>query len=94
MGLTKPIRLEHLDDCAKWWGGATREGRVESPQAWKVTAEEIKARGYNLDVKNPHTVAEDHGDPETLLADLTAAEVETAALRDQLKAILTEALAR
>jgi type I restriction enzyme M protein len=92
--MTKPIRLDHLDDCAAWWGGAAREGRVEGPQAWKVTAEEIKARGYNLDVKNPHTVAEDHGDPETLLADLTAAEAETAALRDQLKVILTEALAR
>lgn len=92
--MTKPIRLEHLDGCAAWWGGAAREGRVEGPQAWKVTADEIKARGYNLDVKNPHTVAEDHGDPETLLADLTAAEAETVALRDQLKAILTEALAR
>uniref|UniRef100_UPI004048A73F N-6 DNA methylase n=3 Tax=Yoonia sp. TaxID=2212373 RepID=UPI004048A73F len=92
--MTRPIRLDHLDDCAAWWGGAAREGRVEGPQAWKVTAEEIKALGYNLDVKNPHTVAEDHGDPETLLADLTAAEAETAALRDQLKAILTEALAR
>lgn len=92
--MTKPIRLDHLDDCAAWWGGAARAGRVEGPQAWKVTAEEIKARGYNLDVKNPHTVAEDHGDPETLLADLTTAEAETAALRDQLKAILTEALAR
>ena len=92
--MTKPIRLEHLDDCAAWWGGAAREGRVEGPKAWKITAEDIKARGYNLDVKNPHTVAEDHGDPEVLLADLTAAEAETAALRDQLKAILTEALAR
>ncbi|QCO54450.1 SAM-dependent DNA methyltransferase [Pseudorhodobacter turbinis] len=92
--MTKPIRLDHLDDCAAWWGGAAREGRVEGPQAWKVTADEIKGRGYNLDVKNPHTVVEDHGDPETLLADLTAAEAETAALRDQLKAILTEALAR
>jgi type I restriction enzyme M protein len=39
-------------------------------------------------------VADDHGDPETLLADLTSAEVETEHLRDQLKAILAEALAR
>ena len=39
-------------------------------------------------------MADDHGDPETLLADLTAAEAETASLRDQLKAILAEALAR
>ena len=92
--MTKPIRVEHLADCVDWWGGAKREGREETPQAWKVTAEEVKARGYNLDIKNPHTVAEDHGDPETLLEDLKAAEAEVAALRDQLKAILAEALAR
>lgn len=92
--MTKPIRLEHLADCAAWWGGATRDGRQEGPQAWKVSADEVKARGYNLDIKNPHTVADDHGDPETLLADLERAEAQVASLRDQLKAILTEALAR
>jgi type I restriction enzyme M protein len=59
-----------------------------------VTAEEIKGRGYNLDIKNPHTVADDHGDPEELLARLRAAESEVEALRDQLKAILSEALLR
>jgi type I restriction enzyme M protein len=75
-------------------GRAAREGREETERAWKVSAEEVKARGYNLDIKNPHTVAEDHGDPETLLEDLTAAEAEVAALRDQLKAILSEALRR
>ena len=92
--MTRPIRLEHLADCAAWWGGARREGRVETERAWKVSAEEVKARGYNLDIKNPHTVAEDHGDPERLAEDLTAAEAEVAAIRDQLKAILSEALAR
>ena len=44
--------------------------------------------------QNPHTVADDHGEPEELLASLTAAEAETAKLRDQLKMILAEALAR
>ncbi len=68
--MTKPIRLEHLQGCIDWWGGKERKGREETPQAWKVTAEEVKARGYNLDIKNPHAVADDHGDPETLLADL------------------------
>ena len=92
--MTKPIRFEHLQDCIDWWGGAKRKGREEGPQAWKVTAEEVKARGYNLDIKNPHTVADDHGDPEELLASLNVAEAETARLRDQLKAILAEALAR
>ena len=92
--MTKPIRLEHMADCVAWWGGAKREGRAEGPQAWKVTAEEVKARCYNLDIKNPHAEELDHGDPETLLKDLNAAEAEVAALRDQLKTILAEALAR
>lgn len=92
--MTRSIRLEHLADCAAWWGGPHREGRVESERAWKVSAEEVKARGYNLDIKNPHTVAADHGDPEMLLEELTAAEAEVAALRDQLRAILSEALVR
>ena len=59
-----------------------------------MTAEEIKARGNNLDIKNPHPVADDHGDPEELLQKLDAAEKETASLRDQLKAILEKALLR
>jgi type I restriction enzyme M protein len=92
--MTKPIRLEHFQGCIDWWGGRERKGRAETPLAWRVTAEDIKARGYNLDIKNPHAVADDHGDPETLLADLTRAEAETATYRDQLKAILAEALAR
>ncbi len=92
--MTKPIRFEHLQSCIDWWGGKTRKGREETPQAWKVTAEEVKVRGYNLDIKNPHTVADDHGNPEVLLESLNEAEAETASLRGQLKAILAEALAR
>lgn len=92
--MTKPIRLEHLQPCIDWWGGPSRQDRTEGPQAWRVSIEEIRARGYNLDFKNPHAVADDHGDPDQLLADLARAEAETAALRDQLRAILAEALAR
>lgn len=92
--MTKPVRLEHFQPCMDWWGGADREGRVEGPQAWKVSIEDIKARGYNLDIKNPHSETEDHGDPEELLRELDAVEAEAANLRDQLKAILAEALAR
>ena len=92
--MTRPIRLEHLAGCVAWWGGAKREGRQEGERAWKVTAEEVKARGYNLDIKNPHAEAEDHGDPEHLLAELTAAEAAVTGLREELKMILTEALAR
>jgi type I restriction enzyme M protein len=92
--MTKPIRFEHLQPCIDWWGGAKRTGREETPLTWKVTAEEVKARGYNLDIKNPHTVADAHGDPADLLRKLNVAETETATLREQLKSILAEALAR
>jgi type I restriction enzyme M protein len=92
--MTKPIRIEHLKPCADWWRGAKRKGRVETQFAWKVSADEVKARGYNLDIKNPHTVADDHGEPEELLAKLNKTESEVATLRDQLKSILAEALLR
>ena len=92
--MTKPIRVEHLEPCVKWWGGESRKGRKENEFAWKVSADEVKARGYNLDFKNPHAVEDDHGDPDELLLKLDEAEKETAILRDQLKAILSEALLR
>ena len=92
--MTRPIRLEHLDDCVAWWGGAARAGREEGERAWKVSADEIKGRGYNLDIKNPHTTEEGYGDPEELLKELTAAEEEVATVREQLKNMLAEALLR
>lgn len=87
--MTKPIRVEHFQPCVEWW-----ENRVESEVAWKVSIDDVKARGFNLDIKNPHTVVEDHGDPEELLRLLQESEAETARLRDKLKAILEEALLR
>jgi type I restriction enzyme M protein len=92
--MTKPIRFEHLQGCIDWWGGPKRTGRKETPFSWKVTTKEVKARGYNLDIKNPHTVSDDHGDPNVLLESLNIAEAETVNLREQLKAILAEALIR
>lgn len=92
--MTKPIRMEYLKPCVDWWGGAKRKGREQNEVAWRVTAEDVKARGYNLDIKNPHAVANDHGDPVELLAKLDEVERQTSALRHQLKAILEEALLR
>jgi type I restriction enzyme M protein len=91
--MTKPICFEDLQECIDWWGGVKRKGREETSQAWKVTAEHVKARGYNLDTKNPHRLADDHGDPEQLLQALNTAEAETVKLRNQLRMILAEALA-
>ena len=90
--MTKPIRVEHLQGCVDWWGGPSREGRVETEVAWKVSAEEVKERGYNLDIKNPHVVVNDHGDPEKLLAQLDLAEAKVARIRAELTEILQGAL--
>jgi type I restriction enzyme M protein len=92
--MTRPIRMGHFKPCFEWWGGAKRVDRQESEVAWRVSLDEIKGRNYNLDFKNPHTVADNHGDPVELLEKLETAELETAMLRDQLKSILTEALLR
>ena len=59
-----------------------------------MTGDEVKARSYNLDIKNPYTPDAGHGDPGELLEKLDAAEAQTVVLRDRLKAILAEALMR
>jgi len=87
--MTRPIRFEHFQSCLDWW-----DHREETEQAWKVTIDEVKARNYNLDFKNPHTVAEDWGDPQELLDILYAQEASTNDLRQRLKALLEEALRR
>jgi type I restriction enzyme M protein len=92
--MTKPIRVEHLQSCIDWWGGPNREGRVESEAAWRVRLEEVKASNYNLDIRNPHMIDVDHGDPEALLADLEEAEVQVTSVQGKLKALLEEALLR
>ncbi len=87
--MTKPIRFEHFRPCLDWW-----DHREVTAQAWKVSIEDIKARNYNLDVKNPHTADEDWGDPQELLEKLQTQAARTRQLKEQLKALLEEALLR
>ncbi len=96
---TKPMKLEDFNDCATWWGeGDTqqeklaRNKRQANEQAWQVSIEEIVARNYNLDMKNPHQEEKIGHDPDTLLADYYQQQAGIQALRDQLKGILVEAL--
>ncbi|MDO8544074.1 MAG: class I SAM-dependent DNA methyltransferase [Opitutaceae bacterium] len=93
---TRPIRFEEFAPEIAWWGetGGLRADRRETEVAWRVSAADIVARNYNLDVKNPHVVDANHGDPEELLKELTAAEAKAAVLRNQLKEILSAALLR
>ena len=86
---TRPIRIEEFDGEKAWW-----HDRQESEHAWRVTIDEIKARNYNLDIKNPNSVDAAHGDPARLLADYRRLEAEIAAARAALKAELMAALER
>jgi type I restriction enzyme M protein len=90
--MTKPIRLEHFNECVEWWGGSGRVGRVETEVAWRVTAQQVKDRGYNLDFKNPHVASEEQHDPMELLRRLDEAESEAARVRAALKTSLEKAL--
>ncbi|MBC7795790.1 MAG: N-6 DNA methylase, partial [Pyrinomonadaceae bacterium] len=51
----KTIRVEEFQPIKDWW-----ENRVESEIAWRVHIETIKARNYDLDIKNPHKTEDLH----------------------------------
>ncbi|MDD2302210.1 MAG: class I SAM-dependent DNA methyltransferase [Eubacteriales bacterium] len=91
---TKPLRFEEFQTEIDWWGSEADgfAARVETEQAWKVSIDEIKARNYNLDIKNPHVAEQVSHDPDELLETYAKQRQEISALRDQLKAILAEAL--
>ena len=84
---TKPMRIEEFAVEKAWW-----TDRKESEQAWKVSIADIKARGFNLDIKNPNTVAASHQDPDALLEQYAKAKAGAAEIREQLRKALADAL--
>ena len=80
---TKPMRIEEFDVEKAWW-----ENREETEYAWKVSVGTIAANGYNLDIKNPNTIAASHEDPLVLLKQYQ----EAAAMADQARLALKTAL--
>jgi type I restriction enzyme M protein len=91
---TKPMRFAEFATEIDWWGNEDDgfASRTETEQAWKVSLEDIKARNYNLDIKNPHVADQVIHDPDALLAQFAEQQNEIQALRDQLKGILSAAL--
>ncbi len=89
---TKPIRIQEFDAGKAWWGGTRRRGRKENEQAWRMSVDDVKARGYNLDLKNPHAVEDGPGDPAVLLAEYKALLADIAEIQDRLKDELAAAL--
>lgn len=83
---TKPLRFEEFDDCATWWGGRSREGRVENERAWQVSTESVVASGYNLDLHNPHRPDDlAHRPPAEIVKELIENEHQMLELLQQLQ---------
>lgn len=86
----KPIHIKEFDLEKAWWNN--REDGQYSRYAWKVSAEEIKSRGYNLDIKNPHQEADDLASPEVILEKYRNTEKEIGRIQAEIVNVLTEAL--
>lgn len=59
---TSPIKSEEFEPLKQWW-----TDRKETDQAWKVSIEDIRKRGYNLDFKNPNVSKINELNPEDVL---------------------------
>jgi type I restriction enzyme M protein len=84
---TRPLDIKEFDLEKEWWSN-----RVENDHAWRVSIAEIKARNYNLDIKNPSTVDAAHGDPVLMLEKYRKHQEEIDTLRASLKSELENAL--
>jgi type I restriction enzyme M protein len=84
---TKPIRIEEFAPEKAWW-----DNRIESEFAWKVPIQVIKDNGYNLDIKNPHTVDFEHRDVEDMLEEYASLLADLGETRNSLKLELMTAL--
>lgn len=67
---TKPMKFEEFQAEIDWWGNEADDfaSREESHQAWKVSIDDIIARNFNLDIKNPYQGETISSDPDELLA--------------------------
>lgn len=86
----KPINIKEFDREKAWW--TDRENEKYAKYAWKVSADEIKARNFNLDVKNPHQVTDDLASPEEILKQYRASEQSISNIQDEIIKVLNEAL--
>jgi type I restriction enzyme M protein len=67
-GFTKnmPLKDEHMAELRKWFGH-----HEVNENAWKVSIEDIRTRGWSLDFKNPNgPAAEEHKAPVELLVEI------------------------
>ncbi|WP_313567167.1 N-6 DNA methylase, partial [Empedobacter sp.] len=78
---TKPIKEAEFEPITAWWNN-----RTESEVAWKVSIDELIARNFDLDIKNPTKQEEviEHSSAE-LMTQLSDSLAKTNTLLEQLK---------
>ncbi|MDR2209715.1 MAG: hypothetical protein LBE22_12340 [Azoarcus sp.] len=83
---TAPLQFEEFAPALAWWNA-----REEGAQAWKVSAEDVAAKGYNLDLKNPNAkTGLEHADPKELIASMRSHEGEVMRLLGEIEALVAE----
>jgi type I restriction enzyme M protein len=93
---TKPMRFEEFEAEQAWWGDEADgfRARQETEQAWKLSADEVVSRRFNLDVPNPFKRETKTHDPDKLLKAYAVQQRDIQSIRDQLKGILADALGK
>lgn len=91
---TRPMKFEEFQAEIDWWGSEQDNfaARVENEHAWKVSIDEVIARNFNLDIKNPHVGETVSHDPDELLTAFSQQQQSIRDLRNQLKTVLAKAL--
>lgn len=86
---TAPLQFDEFAPVLAWW-----RRREAGPHAWQVSAADIAANGYNLDIKNPNAKAGlEHADPKELIAAMRGHEAEVMRLLGEIEALVNEAQA-
>ncbi|MDR2241131.1 MAG: SAM-dependent methyltransferase, partial [Zoogloeaceae bacterium] len=81
---TMPMQFEEFATCLAWWND-----RKETPHSWKISAEDVIAKSYNLDVKNPNAKQElEHIAPMELVARMRQHENEVMRLLGEIEALV------
>lgn len=80
-----PIKLEEFEPIKGWWSN-----RVENEYAWKISIDDIKKHGYDLDFKNPNKLRDPEATLEKLLASHQRKKELLGRLSNELQPVLGE----